>query len=1081
MPSKVPQVVDNQVVDIDVSGGIDAFGPEESAKFTSGFLEADNVVHTPQGLSVRPGFRPICATAPESTTYVSTTLAQRIESYRNKGLVAFGAGYMYQLNESASTVKMSLKGPVPLGSVTSEAISSAPGGNGMFSGVMAVAATTRYKAVAHPVPYETQDTNYTGQVVVIAVADMSSGNVVRRYRIGDKDGQYRTLRMVAVDDRYLHVYVTCEHNGGGTGGHKPKMTVIDTSSLPDSSSSFTYTDVTGSSIGDGIAGVVPVTNASIVVLRGATCRIEKFNNSRASVANGTIANISATGFSDYGSGGTNFIVGGTNAGSYVAKVVDSSLSVTATDSSGPAVSGTTGDGELRVVAGGSAVYAVSYQKVADQNSTYIPCPTVFSVPFSGAAWTVVMYLPNWRELSEPFLSADGSSVRIHMAHQMVDDTVADYVAHTTAVINISRASQTTTPSTLYPRHRSVEAVLGEYSSATGHGQSLTYTKGTGAAFYNKAGGYRPSFIGSASNQSDTYAIADVMAHAERSGATLSSPQSIFVDMVSVSTDPRANSFDRDCMSGAAGIYYDGETPQEFGFISAPSISAKYTNSYGSLPAGQYSWLCVFSYTGADGQTHYSRTSRPVTLTTVASGGVNVQVVAPTVTFRTRPITVSLYRTVSGGTQYYLTWRATMSTTAGTTTDPSNEVFMTMQDSTLDAVLAAQPLLYRQPGTQGTALDRYHAVAGSTVCCHKDRVFMATGSRVYYSSFAVPNEAPWFNPAFSFDVPGGDRIVHMVSMLGRLVVFKRDSVWVVDGDGPPENGGSGAEFSPPARVHGDYGCLDNRFVASTPIGVFYRSKRGLELLGRDLSVTFVGKDVKRVTDAWYGSDSWLGGGACFDRKNGRVIFFAPLAASLTTFQALVYSMHYERWVTWTMPANPYSPTSICYANSVDDTPAKGWNVYVLFPGTGGKELAYLSDSTSLDKVPYSGSDAHVPVTLTTGWVTAGSKQERIRIKDLLVLGTRNSNFNLKCQVYSDWNKSTATTIKTYTASDTTLTPVQLEFQPAKESVQSAKFKLTTETPTVNTSLGSGKQFDLVGLTVRLGLRGGGAKLPSAQKG
>jgi hypothetical protein len=123
---------------------------------------------------------------------------------------------------------------------------------------------------------------------------------------------------------------------------------------------------------------------------------------------------------------------------------------------------------------------------------------------------------------------------------------------------------------------------------------------------------------------------------------------------------------------------------------------------------------------------------------------------------------------------------------------------------------------------------------------------------------------------------------------------------------------------------------------------------------------------------------------------------------------------------------------------------------------------------------------VPWTLKTGWVRGMSKQDRIRVTDLLILCENVSPHKLRVSVAVDYSPTFVTVATWADNLLTALVPEQVNAQPARESVQAMQFKVETLAPTVGI-IGSGKQLELDDLAVSVGLKGGGAKLASDQKG
>ncbi len=1071
-----PTVIEKQMVDIDLSGGMDESIPEESVDWTKRLVKAQNVVVDGNGLKTRDGVRRVG----------SGVTIGRLGQCKGGGIAAICNDssnlYLNQLEEGKATPTLLAKDRIPNFVVTSKTVSASPAltastssdAEQAYVAAYAVINFTKYQVLIHSLPNAVvaATVNMCAPFRVVVV-DRTSGNVVRTWNFPTAASPATSLSIgdnliptaVGVDDRYVHLYVSKANDFGGTGGFKPKMTVIDTQSLPTNITGLnaaTWTDITSSAVGDRIAGVVPVTNGSVVVTQGTTCRIEKFNNSRTSVSASTVANIQCTGVdtTNGSTAGTTYYLVGFKAtsGDLVYKEVSAAYAVTRSVD-GPTMSTMSDTAEVSIASDGAGGARMVSKTASSSGTVY--CPIVYSIAAGDVAWTTLGYLPNWLPASVP-IYVNGMYL-IHMHNQMP----GDYVANCDAIVNIT---STLTGNVPYPRVFRPEAVLGNYTTDYGAG-GAAFTIFDGVSGESRDAGplYKPYL------NDDTYPGVVAFAHWSKLDATSTSPQSYSIDVLERQASNSKRTIDQDTISGGILCSYDGSRVSEFGFITAPSCTVAASGSSG-VDAGTYNYVVVFSYTDAQGRVHRSRVSRPASVTIASAKTITITATVPTVSMRGHDFQISIYRTLSGGTQYFLLIQKQLSTLVGTATNPDAEIFVTKVDGTLDADIEDNPLLYRQPGTIGTPLDRYHGLSANHVIHHKDRIFYCNGSNVYYSSFEVDGEAPWFNPALSFAVQGGSGdLVGLASMDGILVCFKRDGIFVVDGDGPSESGGNGTEFSPPRKIHTEFGCIDPRTILATPSGIMYRSPRGIDLLNRKLQVEFIGERVYRSVDACNADPNVYGGGAAFDRTSGMAYF--PMATSGGVYTVFCYDFINNAWTknVYFQGSTGSDIYDVCYAYSVNAAGTKGNYMYF---ASGLNGLMYGDTVNSID---YLTTDVFVPWDVETGWIKSPSKQDRIRVTDLLFLGQRQTNFNLKCQFYANYNRSTVATIKTWTASDTNLTPVQVVFQPNREEVQAMKFKITTETPTVSTTIGTGKQVDMIGLTVRVGLKGGGAKIAAAQNG
>lgn len=559
-------------------------------------------------------------------------------------------------------------------------------------------------------------------------------------------------------------------------------------------------------------------------------------------------------------------------------------------------------------------------------------------------------------------------------------------------------------------------------------------------------------------------------------------------------DPSVMTFSTDVHSGGHVGQYDNWRASCIGFYQTPSLTVEDAGAGSGTPGvGTRGYLVVYIFKDHKGNIHYSRASQPVLYAGIAAHATRVVFSLPTVCSFDGEVQAAIFRTQPGGTAYNLLDTVVLfDNVSPVTVSIEKSVFLYTDNAVSDATCAAAPLLYRQPGTVGTPLDRYPPLAASHIVRHKDRVFYCNGSVVYYSGFAVDGEAPWFNPAFSIQVPGGTgSITGLASMDGLLVVFKKNAIWVIDGDGPPDNGGTGTEFSTPRRIHTEYGCIDPRSIVSIPKGTMYISSRGIELLDRGLQVTWIGERVSKTL-----SQFPFSAGSTFDRTTSRVHFCLASAMDATyphifdrtnatnSGCVVVYDIVNNAWTT----SKYYEESSVdsskvnrtvqdvCFVYGAN---ASGQGIAATFMAGGhsnGKMLSYEDYNSGLDNGSF-----FVSCKARTGWVRGPSAQDRILSTDITILADRLSGTNLRGQYYWNYDTTNLLAVNLFDSTATNTVPVQVRFQSPRPESQAVSFVISTETPTNPTTVGSGRQLDINAVTVRLGLKGGGFKLPSAQKG
>ncbi len=1038
MANATPAVVEKALIDIDFSRGLnEAIGPE-SLDWTKFLKVADNVDFGNRGtITSRAGLYAITSDSDDSS--VSPSQIVRVLPTSN-GVLALGGtatGILraYQLNESAQSLATSLsrKNNFSEYSVNPQVVC---GINGTGPRIIGSCYTPRYNITV----YTPNSTDYYASFV-----DKDSGNVVRSYLIA-----YSTSRaaIALVSNRYLHVYL-----GQAASA---KVYQFDTDALP-------VTVPSGVSLTSGayIVGAVAISTSSYVVMSNGN--VSKCGTVPSETAAGSVAGFDTDQLHDVATDGTSiFIIGRNNTPRGLIKVLSTALAttrtVTDTDATLAAARFSIGcDSD-------SSVCAIAHYVTTVGSFSY-PTARVITVGSAASVFTSVSALPCWGAFAAPICSPLGSG---------------NFYG---ALLELPGAGLGAGHNTTLPVGANCLVAL--TAEKTWQATPIGFHAACITDQYLDWAGAHIETTGSLTNTQHLFTADDgktlTMAAIQKTG-----PESYNVEHRKLlKNDTTQMICSGDIISGGKTSTYDGSCVSELGCLSVPTITVVDAGSgTGLTNGGVYNYTAVFEFVDALGRRHLSRCANPFTITMAANHDTTVTVSFPTVSDHSSTsygqgavanhydFKYHIYRTVSGGTQYQRVSSATVITGASTTAT------LSVTDSTTDTALASKELLHRQPGTPGTALDRYYAPASSCAVRHKDRVFCARGSTVYYSSFSVFGEAPWFNPAFSIEVFGGTgNITALASMDGTLVVFKKNAIFVIDGDGPPENGGSGAEFSPPRKILTDLGCVDGRTLLTTDNGLMFRSRRGIELLARNLTISWLGERVFRTVDAFQ-----YNGGAAFDVATGRCVWLLGSAVGswpgqiVTSGYAVVYDTASDTWSRYILR------TADGYGLPFQD---------VCFAETGSSFLSIAQDSrlvyadhtklwVEYGRVDHNTSDAFIPVTLETGWVKGTSKSDNIRVTDLYLWGTRNADCTMAFSYAADYSSS-YTAVKTFTPSVTgAMTVVNLDVMPPKEAVQAMSFKIVTSDPTP-TSFGVGSQWDIWGLSVRVGLRAGGRGMAAAQRG
>lgn len=898
-------------------------------------------------------------------------------------------------------------------------------------------------------------------------------------------GAGREAQMAFTSDRYLHVYVT---NNPGTSATDVSLAVIDCGvALPAFESSVAALNIVNRVAGGlAIHDVTGGASRSWVLVYDGTTNTTVY----ARDVNGAAIDSVAFATDVYFSMDVNEVTGklwlGTRSAS-AAKYTALSPTVTATVMVAPWTSTKPGT-FLSCTSDASDIVLTSYQGLPTFGSGNVPTLQVAYFD-SLLSVTVVGNNYGWSLASRPFYAAVGNRWYAHMTKAGgTEDLSSNVLVCLYDTLSTPAQSNLANFTPFFTNSLALALPYGSFRMACVL-EPMNGYKGTGAY----SGGTSPALPFkyqqlNAGADGLNFSVCVPSQSAQRVGSV----NFYMLSYVDATAFGRASFSGNTYLSHGGLNSYDGRNLFEQGMVDSPFFNLQ-VGAAGALN-GSYRYVAVYRHVDANGASTYSRVFGPLPVVNVATRN--------TVTIQPYGVTnrdsgkgesapyVELYRTKSGGTQYYLC--ATQATSAFNVNNLQQIVansttgLLTVSDNLADSALGAMATMYRQPGTPNAAADRYAAPATRIVCQHKDRLFCSDplGQRVYYSSFFVDGEAAWFNPTFNFFVHAGvGPITAMASMDGRLFIFKRDQVFVVDGDGPGEAGPTGNEFSPPQALASRYGCVDHRSVVVTPEGIMYRSTRGIELLTRNLKVQWIGERVQNTVDA------------------------NPYTTSC--------AMGPDARIYWTLAADKNNVNGLYYVPGctiVYDTSADAWSVHRLTGYTG--ILGHAKQGVAFVQEPLGGvagaiptetmvlADGYIsvwiqdfinsgdysnnyftPFTIETGWMKQGMLA-RQRVSDMMFLAKKRAGGNhaVKLSIAYDYS-DTYTQTHTFQPNEVVSTVIEeLNLQPGKQQVLAIRFKIQDLAPSdlATYPVGNCKGSDVLGIVAEVAPKIGSPKLSAAQK-
>lgn len=370
------------------------------------------------------------------------------------------------------------------------------------------------------------------------------------------------------------------------------------------------------------------------------------------------------------------------------------------------------------------------------------------------------------------------------------------------------------------------------------------------------------------------------------------------------------------IAGGLPQVYDGRHVVEIGWAWYPEIIDVSFDSVGSgLAAGVYSYTAIYEHV-LNGRVHRSAPATPFTID-VDDGvnptfGTTVNVKCATLSNRFDTdaalphAQIILYRADPGSTVYRRVWGLIsggsfeVQSTARNLPDVSS---VNIGDAVSD--ISRHDLLpYQFIDGNWTPLVPAMPPAASVGWLWRDRIVLVPSEEpntFWYSKQLRPGDgssiiaAPEFSPVnvFRFDAEA-IRVTAGVGMDSHSIVMADNAVFALDGRFNDDNG-FGADLSL-TLIHRGVGCLDQRSVVRTDIGVFFQSDRGIEFMdkGWALSNVTIGSSVEDDVRA-----SGNLRAAIWVEEARQVVFFGNAAADGEPI-ALVYHYVEKIWTRFTLP-------------------------------------------------------------------------------------------------------------------------------------------------------------------------------------
>ena len=342
--------------------------------------------------------------------------------------------------------------------------------------------------------------------------------------------------------------------------------------------------------------------------------------------------------------------------------------------------------------------------------------------------------------------------------------------------------------------------------------------------------------------------------------------------------------------------------------------------------------------------------------------------------------------------------------------------------------------------------------------HRNRIWTVDSTnplQLWYSKECNVATPVQFNSSFVKQIdPRGGPITALATVDDKLLVFKQSHIFFVVGQGPT-NTNENNDLSDAILITTDCGCVDPRSVVGTPVGIMFKSAKGIYLIDRSLQVQYVGSPVEAFNAETITSATLL--------ANTNQVRF-----TLQSGKTLVFDYFVQQWGVFT---NQYAVDSLNWQETM---------------------VMLRSNGTVLKETPGVFTDAGSPIKLklATSWLSFANVQGFQRVRRAQILGAYSSPHNLSVSVCVDFNdvvvqQATITpATPTYYGGSSpygseavyggTFQLYQWRIDLARQKTQAVKF-IIEELPEAT----AGEGFNLTSIGFEVGAKTGLNKMPALQ--
>lgn len=406
-----------------------------------------------------------------------------------------------------------------------------------------------------------------------------------------------------------------------------------------------------------------------------------------------------------------------------------------------------------------------------------------------------------------------------------------------------------------------------------------------------------------------------------------------------------------------------------------SATAETITYAGNVANQQYYYQVTYEWSDNQGNLFRSAPSIPITITTSGDNAIVLDVPTLRLTYKTSsPVKIVIYRWSVAQQNYYQVTSINLPILNITSSD-----YITFTDVLSDAQILGNNIIY----TTGGVLEDVAPPPTSITTLFNNRLWVldAEDTNLLWFSKQVIEATPvemsdlltmYIAPTTSAQGSTGP-ITALSAMDDKLIIFKENAIYYLNGIGP-DNTGANNQYSDATFITSTVGCTVQQSIVFMPNGLMFQSDKGIWLLGRDLSTTYIGAPVEQ-----YNSNVVL---SALNIPGTNQVRF-----TLDNGVTLMYDYYYGQWGTFNgIPA-------------ISSTLYQSLHTYINASGAVFQETpgAYTDNSSP------------VLMSFTTAWINLAGLQGYQRFYFMYLLGRYISPFKLNVGISYNYNSTKLQTV------------------------------------------------------------------------